>query len=385
MLSDSMRRLTRREILSLIASAGAAESVAGSFRHALGAIPASARGSKIVSYELYPTRVLMRESIREAWQSSWRMQNRFQENHEVNLVRLKTDEGLIGVCDSQLPVARAKQVAESMIGHSPWEYLLDDSIGGLIVAAYDLLGQMAGLPVSRLFAPKVSERMIQTWWSQCFEPELMASEAKRGYELGYRVHKVKARPWQDPIAQAAAIADAVPPDMRVWVDANSWWRSVGRTLDFVEELAKFPHYFAIESPIRREHVDGYRMLKGKSALQVAEHMPGDPMPFVNERLLAAFVVGRPLGKALVQKALMAEVTKIPLWVEHSTPTGVNKVYQAHQAAAFPGIEYCISTDHMLEDDLMVEPFTVKDGFYSPPTGPGLGVTIDLDAVERYRV
>lgn len=380
-----MRRYSRRELLSFIAAAGVAESVAGSFRHALAAIPASAQNMKITSYEVLSTSLPMRENVREAWLNAWRLQNRNQPEYEVNLVKLKSDEGLIGVCDAQMPKARAEQVAKSLVGRSPWEFLLDDSIGGLLVAVYDLLGQAAGLPVSRLFAPRVQPRIIQTWWSQCFPPDLMASEAKRGYDLGYRVHKVKARPWEDPIEQAAAIADAVPPDMRVWVDANAWWRSVGRTLHFVEQLAKFPHYFAIESPLRREHVDGYRMLKGKSALQVSEHMPADPMPFVTERLLVSFVIGRPLGKTFVQRALMAEVTKIPLWIEHSIESGVNKVFQAHQAAAFPGVEYAISIDHVLADDLMVEDYPMKDGYYTPPTVPGLGATIDMDAVERYRV
>ena len=82
---------------------------------------------------------------------------------------------------------------------------------------------------------------------------------------------------------------------------------------------------------------------------------------------------------------MAEVTKVPLWVEHSTRCGINQVFQAHQAAAFPGIEYTISVTHMLEDDLVSEPFTMKDGFYTVPAKPGLGITLDDDAVDRYRI
>lgn len=196
---------------------------------------------------------------------------------------------------------------------------------------------------------------------------------------------MKARPWEDPIEQAAAICGVIPNDMRVWVDANAWWGSVGRTLFFCERPRSFHNYFAIESPIPRERIDGYRQLKGKVSLQVAEHMPQDPMPFIRDGLVDAFVVGGPLAKTFVQRALMAEVTKIPLWVEHSIETGINQVFQAHQAAAFPGIEYTISITHVLEDDLMLEPFTMKDGFYEVPSKPGLGVSLDMDAIEKYRV
>jgi L-alanine-DL-glutamate epimerase-like enolase superfamily enzyme len=34
---------------------------------------------------------------------------------------------------------------------------------------------------------------------------------------------------------------------------------------------------------------------------------------------------------------------------------------------------------------MVEPFRMQSGYYTPPTVPGLGVTLDMAAVEKYRV
>ena len=34
---------------------------------------------------------------------------------------------------------------------------------------------------------------------------------------------------------------------------------------------------------------------------------------------------------------------------------------------------------------MSEPFTMKDGFYEVPTAPGLGVSLDENAIEKYRV
>jgi L-alanine-DL-glutamate epimerase-like enolase superfamily enzyme len=380
MLSSVTPSIDRRTFLHR-ASGGIAAALGAAFA----ATPASARSSKITSVEVIPTRVPMYEPVREAWQASFRSQDRFQTHYEPVVVKLLTDEGLSGVGDADMPAGRARQIAQSLVGRSPWDLLLDDSLGGILVAVYDLIGQAAGLPVSRLFSPSPRPRIVQTWWSQCFPPEMMASEARRGYDLGYRVHKVKARPWQDPIEQAAAISDAVPGDMRVWADANAWWRSVGRTLFFCERLSRFNNYFAVESPLPREHLDGYRELSGHTALQIAEHMPADPMPFVREGLLNAFVVGKPMGRGLVARALMAETTKIPLWVEHSISSGVNQVFQAHQAAALPGIEYCISITHVLADDLMKEPFQMSDGFYSPPTAPGLGVSWDEDAVERYRV
>ncbi len=371
----------RRELLQSLGTGGMAASAAG----LLTAAPRDAAAIRISGYEVVPLRVPMDIRVREAWQRSWFLQNRFQTHHEPVLVKLKTDSGLVGIGDSMLSPAGTKAIADNMVGRSPWEYLFDDSIRGLLVPVCDIVGQALELPVSRLFARNPKKRIIQTWWSQCFKPELMASEAKRAESAGYKVHKVKARPWEDPIEQAEAICSVVSKDFRVWVDANAWWGSVGRTLFITERLAKLGNYFAVESPIRRELLEGYRQLKGKVGLDVTEHMPSDPMPYLREGLLDAIVVGFPMGRTLMQRALMAEVTGIPLWVEHSTRCGINQVFQAHQAAAFPGIEYTISVTHMLENDFVAEPFEMKEGFYEVPAKPGLGITLDEDAVDKYRV
>ena len=351
----------------------------------LAAAPGEAAGIRISGFEVIPLRVPMDVRVRDAWQRSWFMQNRFQTHHEPVLVKLKTDAGTVGIGDSMLSPGRTKAIAEQMVGRSPWEYLFDDSIRGLLVPICDVVGQALKLPVSRLFARNPKPRIVQTWWSQCFKPDLMASEAELAESLGYKVHKVKARPWEDPVEQAEAICGAISKDMRVWVDANAWWGSVGRTISICRRLEKLHNYFAIESPIRRELLQGYRQLKGRVGLSVTEHMPSDPMPYIREGLLDAIVVGFPMGRTLIQRALMAEVTGIPLWVEHSTRCGINQVFQAHQAAAFPGIEYTISVTHMLEDDFVVEPFEMNEGFYEVPTKPGLGITLDEAAVDKYRI
>ena len=40
---------------------------------------------------------------------------------------------------------------------------------------------------------------------------------------------------------------------------------------------------------------------------------------------------------------------------------------------------------MLENDFVSEPWEMKAGFYEVPTKPGLGITLDEDAVDKYRI
>jgi L-alanine-DL-glutamate epimerase-like enolase superfamily enzyme len=378
-----MKKTNRRQILRSLAGMGVG---LAPLTVAAEVTPRSSLTSRISKYEIIPTRLEYYEPIREAMIKSFALQNRYQTDFRPTIVKVYTDDGLMGIGNAMIPDrTEVDAKLRGMIGHSPWEYLMDDSLNGILVAIYDLAGQAAGLPVSRLFSMQPKKRIVQTWWSQCYPPELMAEEARRGEALGYKVHKVKARPWEDVVEQAASICDAVQSDFRIWVDANAWWGSVGRTIDLCKKLAQFNNYFAIESPIARPGIVGYRALKDKLPLQLSEHITDDPMPYINEGLLDSFVVGGPLGRTFVQRALMAEVTKIPLWIEHSIEDGINQVFQAHQAAAFSGVQYAISITHVLVDDLMKEPFSMKNGFYEVPDKPGLGIQLDDDAVDRYRI
>ena len=358
---------------------------------ALPLVPLAARhAGRLTRFELQHVRVPFNERVREAWLASWKNQKRDQSDYVLTFATLHTDSGLTGVCESKLPLDQTEALLGSMTGKPIADYLHDDAIAGLLIGVYDILAQAAGVSIAKFLSPTAKAKIIPTWWSQCFPPTVMASEAKLGASLGYRVHKVKARPWEDPIAQAAAICEVIPKDMKVWVDANSSWASVEKTFEITRQLTRFPNYFAIESPLARQNHDGYRALKGKLPLKLAEHVDafaasGELDEWIREGLLDAWIVGAPkLGRYTRQLAAKARAAHAPIWIEHSIDNGIAQVFQAHQAAAYPEIEYSIAVTHVLADDCMKEPFTVRDGYYDVPTKPGLGVSLDQDAIERYR-
>lgn len=386
-----MTKLTRRESLAKIAYLAGLGIAGPALSRANAATPKSGISQRITRYEVIPVRVPMHERVRDVFAEVYRKQGIDRDFYDSTLVKLYTDEGLVGSADALLNVSdslgsvpKAESICRSLVGRSPWEFLHDDELGGILMAIYDLVGQAAGLPVSRLFSSRPRERIVQAWWSQCFPPDLMASEAKLGYDLGYRLYKVKARPFEDPFEQAAAIQSATGLDMKVWADANGTLGTVDQALAFGQGIAKFPQYAGIESPCQGAKVEDYRSLKGRFPLPLAEHIPSDPMPFIREELLGALVVSGPIGKTLMQRALMAEITGVPIWLQHSIFTGVAQVFQAHQVAAYPGITHGVSITHVIQDDLMVESFKMDDGFYDLPTQPGIGVRFDDNAIEQYR-
>jgi hypothetical protein len=160
---------------------------------------------------------------------------------------------------------------------------------------------------------------------------------------------------------------------------------VARTLHYAGKLAEIPGYFGLESPLRS--TEEYRQLKGKVPLRLAEHWGlVNPMLVAREGLLDACISASPtLGRTIFGQHAFAQMYHVPLWDESSCWSGIGLAIQAHQAAAYPGIEFTINAAVTAEDDLVKEPMIMKDGFYDIPQAPGLGVTLDDDAVDRYRV
>jgi L-alanine-DL-glutamate epimerase-like enolase superfamily enzyme len=369
--------MTRRQWL---AEGGGLAAAAG------GAVKAAPR-LRISRFDITSVRVPFHERVRDAWIRSWEHQKRDQRDYVLHFIRLYTDEGLVGIGEAKMPRAEAEARLKSMIGKSPWDYLLDDDLRGILIAVYDLVGKAVQKPVARVLSEQARSAIVPTWWSQCFPPAVMASEAKLAVQLGYRVHKVKARPWEDPIRQAEAMCSVVPKDFKIWVDANGTWETVERTLDVTRQLSRFSNYFAIETPVARGAIELYRKMKGRLALRVSEHVDNiDVEAWTREGLLDAWIVGAPrLGQRLKRLTELAAASRRPIWIEHSIDNGIAQVFQAHQAAAWPSIEYCISVTHVLEDDCMLDPFSVHDGLYRIPVKPGLGVSLDENAIDRYRI
>jgi hypothetical protein len=121
-----------------------------------------------------------------------------------------------------------------------------------------------------------------------------------------------------------------------------------------------PGYFGLESPVRS--TEEYRQLKGKVPLRLSEHWGiMGPMVVAHEGLLDACISASPtLGRTIFKQNAFAQMYGVPLWDESSCWLGIGLAVQAHQAAAYPGIEYTINAAVTAEDDLVKEPFTMNE-------------------------
>jgi L-alanine-DL-glutamate epimerase-like enolase superfamily enzyme len=73
------------------------------------------------------------------------------------------------------------------------------------------------------------------------------------------------------------------------------------------------------------------------------------------------------------------------FIPHGWNTALGLAADLHLASAFSGtdlVEYLVGSPYI--DEIVVGGWTLDaDGMLAIPTGPGLGITVDLEAVARY--
>lgn len=319
------------------------------------------------------------------------LMNPYWEVLEVTTVRTDAAD-VVGVGETLVYYSggiTTDEMAEAAVGKTLHEALRAGSaLGvGLRMALYDALGRALGLPVHELFGRRqVREWTSTSWWSTKLPPELLAVEAAEAKELGYRNHKVKARPWFDVFEQLDAVAAATGPGYGVELDWNSMLVNASQALPVLREVERHEIVELFESPIGRTDVDGHRRLRDSLTRPLFEHFdtafatrwlrddamdgfvmdPADPIRlFAEVDLLGAF------RKDCFLQMCGTQLTSA--WVSHLG------------AVCAPARRPAVTVSHIYERDILTEPLTVREGHVRVPDGPGLGVTVDEELLEELRV
>jgi L-alanine-DL-glutamate epimerase-like enolase superfamily enzyme len=343
------------------------------------------------------------ESVREHLQKGWGLANRATDEEfaaegdrfhrewrdskpptvKTSLYLVHTDDGLTGLGEG---ASLTDEQLATYTGRSPFNYLGDDSVGPLQMAFYDLMGQALDLPLARVLGPARDTAPL-AWWSHCFPPEALRAEAERALARGYRVHKFKRRAHTDVLDQVAAIAEVAPDDYEITVDANQTFGTLERALDIGGKLKAIPQVRCLESPIQQGDIDGYRRLKKELGLKLAHHMgTPDPIDALHSDVYDYFILGVTVGGTF-RNAHICGARDKPFWMQlGGDGTDISTLFMLHLAAAIPNATLGhVSMQHLQEELLLNEPLVVEDGLVAIPRTPGLGATLNMDVVDRYRV
>jgi galactonate dehydratase len=266
------------------------------------------------------------------------------------------------------------------------DYMWDDSLGaGLQQALFDAVGKANGVPVHRLLGHKMRDRGFISWWAIDQPAEDWILECKEAVAQGFTAFKTKARPWFDLQDQCAKLMPTLPPYMKVNFDFNATLNDSAHAGRYCTEIEKFPQVAIYETPIPQSDVAGNKQLRSQTRVPIAMHYGSPPiMTALKEDVCDGFVIGGGANHVKAQGIVAATADK-PFFLE-LVGTGITATFSLHFASVLTNARWPQVDCHRIYTHQMIKPsIVVENGSAQVPDAPGLGVELDEDAIERFRI
>jgi len=332
------------------------------------------------------------------------------------LTRVHTDEGVVGVgeCPPLPPLSPESQpvvvamiknwLAPCLLGEDPfnlegnWEKMdyvaptYPMSKAALDLALYDIMGKALGVPVSRLLGGARRKRFPLVGLIGIGTEKEVCDDGLAFVDEGYTGLRLKIGLKRD-VANVAALRDAVGDDVTIRVDCNQAYSTheAIRVIKAVEkhdvELVEQPTVWwdfkalanvakAVDTPIM-PHESAYLISDVKALIDLG----------------AMGVLGlkmyRPGGGITNARRLldMARLMGIPCLIHDDVELGVSLAAAAHFITArHRDLKYKAElSGHptWIADDVVTTPPKMNGGYAEAPEGPGLGVELDEDKIQKY--
>lgn len=336
------------------------------------------------------------------------------------VAEIHTDVGLVGYgeCDpwplftgdsqASSMVVLQKHLCPRLLGTDPTNInelhrQMDSTIRGnhltksaLDMAAYDLLGKAAGLPVHQLLGGR-RRAAIRCFWSVGgATPEETAKEALQVQKNGYYgcMLKIGTADYRNDIVRTLAAREAVGPDFPLVADANQGWDvetavAYGRACKGVGLL-----YF--EQPVQSWDIRG--MARVRRAIDIPLSADEGVTTLQDAaRLVAADAVDvfsikvTKHGGILPAKQICdyAEASGIKLFFNSMIEEGITQAASLCVAATVSNLMTTIGHSFFsplrLENDICDFHTRIADGVARITDAPGLGIRIDRAMLDRYTV
>ncbi|MFC5973668.1 mandelate racemase/muconate lactonizing enzyme family protein [Halomarina salina] len=356
-------------------------------------------------------------------------------NYPWILVRVYTDAGIVGTGESYWGGGDAEiieRMAPFIIGENPldidrlYEHLIQkmsgegsisgkvvSGISGIEIALHDIAGKVLDIPAYQLLGGKYRDEV--RIYCDCHagdesEPASNAREAKRVVEeLGYDALKfdldvpsghekdranrhLRGPEIQHKVDIVEAVCEEVGDRADVAFDCH-WSFSAGSAKRLCAELADYDVWW-LEDPVPPENHDVQKTVTQSAPttpITVGENVyrkHGHRRLFEEQAVdIVAPDLPRVGGMRETRKiADMADTYYIPVAM-HNVSSPIGTMASAQVAAVIPNSLAVEFHSYQLGwwEDLVEEEDLIEEGRMAIPEEPGLGLTLDLDAVEEHMV
>ncbi len=277
-------------------------------------------------------------------------------------------------------------------------------LGGINMALYDAMGKLHDLPLYKLLGGQNTDRVPAYASNGYFaaNPAYQLGDQMRGFrDDHFPGVKIKiGHSAANDVERVAEARDVLGPDIALMVDANGNY-TVDEALESMRRIDEFDIHF-YEEPLPPTDFTGYTELRARAPMAIATgealYTGWDFKRLIDERCADVLQPDMTLCGGLDETRTIWQMTRLAnLRLSlHVWGGAVGLAASVHFLASMPPsphtdriphpvmLEYDRGTN-ALRDDLLVTPIPCVDGHLTVPTGPGLGIELDRDVVEKYRV
>ena len=345
------------------------------------------------------------------------------------IVRVHTDEGIVGIGEVDSAPEVAKAVIEAphshyiatglrhvLLGADPldieglWRRMYMGSIyygrrgvamhalSGIDIALWDIKGKKLGKPVCELLGAKRRDR-VRPYAS------LLMPDTERGVEasverlaaMGFTAIKFGwgplGRDEAHDVRLARAAKRAAGERMEILIDAGfGYGADAKRAIRVAREFAQIGIYW-LEEPFEPDEFEAYAELADAVAIRVAAGEEEATRWGFRELVERGHVdvvqpdVTRCGGLSEALRIARDADRRGVMCVPHAWKSGVIKAASLHLNAVLETAhfqEYCVA-ETPINRLLTHERMPIEDGWVAVPDAPGLGVTLDADVLDRYAI
>ena len=306
----------------------------------------------------------------------------------------------------------------SQRGDTPWDQRkLVHIFSAIEVACLDIIGKITGLPVVDLLGGKMRERVPfgaylfykyegaggdlgfnidkdATGWSaarqaKALDPEGIVQQAKAMCkEFGFRSIKLKGGAFEPAKETAAifALREAFGAHIPLRIDPNALW-TVETAIQYGRKMEGIIEY--LEDPTRgQKNMSIVRQaLKTPLATNMCttsfDDIPTSVAIGAEDIILSDHHFWGGLRASMELSKICATFGR-HLSMHSNSHLGISLAAMVHLGAALPHLPYDLDTHYPWQSDEVITAgrFNFEDGAVAVPTGPGLGVELDREALAR---
>jgi muconate cycloisomerase len=339
-------------------------------------IPVNARKSWTVQFDQLP-KLLIELELADGTVGLGELYRDHDWRNVESIAHLILGQDVESLCRQDLPFAKTRE-------HDGFE-----------VAIWDAYAKIHDLRVVDLLGGAVRERVPVSAWSGQRHLADVGEVAARYHRQGFTCLKFKCALDDDVVGWAEEVARAAP-GMMIIFDPNERFETPADTRRLAEGLAAVGNVLCLEDPIPHWMRAEYRDLRMTSKVPIVRHI-ALPYPMLGNRIedVVTAVQNREVdgfnfngGLADFQRLdHVADLAGLPCWHGSEIDLGVLEAAYLHSCAAARSCTWPSDIFGRLirTHDLLRTPLTVEPPYAELPTGPGLGVDLDPDAVAEHRI